>query len=291
MNSTRSRVGYVITDKIRIDTSGGSREILHRLRNIETLLQTQSERITALSSEARRSSLHAHDAATPRSQQSLAMTDIHSQAWPSSHLNGPSDYSNLPPLTIPVKHKTSSSYLLTLPSVKSLIGEYPTDLFFRFELKSQLPPQLSLELFQPASAVAIEREITDELVLFFFAYVHPHHPILDRDEFEICYARFLEDGPDFSHESILCMVVLALGAVASAAPDPEIFKQSPPGMEYMQYAMPTLVSISAWSFSSSMLAAQALVLASVYFAFIVRPLQSWRLIYSASTILQINRVG
>ncbi|RAO71603.1 uncharacterized protein BHQ10_007615 [Talaromyces amestolkiae] len=150
---------------------------------------------------------------------------------------------------------------------------------------------LSLELFQPASPVSIEREITDELVVFFFAYVHPNHPILDRDEFEICYARFLEDGPDFSHESILCMVVLALGAVASAAPDPELFKESPPGMEYMQYTMPTLVSISAWSFSSSMLAAQALVLASVYFAYIVRPLQSWRLIYSASTILQINRVG
>jgi hypothetical protein len=235
--------------------------------------------------------LHAHDAATPRSQQSLAIADVNSQAWSSSHLNGPSDYSNLPPLTIPIKHKTSSSYLLTLPSVKALIGEYPTDLFFRFELRSQLPPQLSLERFQPASPVAIEQEITDELVLFFFAYVHPNHPILDRDEFEICYARFLENGPDISHESILCMVVLALGAVASAAPDPEIFKESPPGMEYMQYAMPTLVSISAWSVSSSMLAAQGLVLASVYFAYIVRPLQSWRLIYSASTILQINRVG
>lgn len=216
---------------------------------------------------------------------------MNSQAWPSSDLNGPSDYSNLPPLTIPVKHKTSSSYLLTLPSVKALIGEYPTDIFFRFELRSQLPPQLALDQFHPTSPVDIQREITDELVLCFFAYVHPNHPILDRDDFESYYARFLENGPDYSHESILCMVVLALGAVASAAPDPEVFKTSPPGMEYMQYAMPTLVSISAWSFSSSMLAPQTLVLASVYFAYIVRPLQSWRLIYSASTILQINRVG
>lgn len=139
--------------------------------------------------------------------------------------------------------------------------------------------------------MAVERRITDELVLFFFAYVHPNHPILDRDEFEICYARFLEHGPDFSDESILCMVVLALGAVSPATPHPETFKESPPGMEYIQYAMPKLASISAWSFTSSMLATQALVLASVYFAYIVRPLQSWRLIHSTSTILQINRVG
>ncbi|EED17938.1 C6 finger domain protein, putative [Talaromyces stipitatus ATCC 10500] len=282
---------YDDTPSQRIDTSGGSREILNRLRNIEAILQSQSERITALSNEPQRTPLHVHDAVTPRSQQSVAIVDMHSQTWSSSHLNAPSDYSSLPPLTIPVKHKTSSTYLLNLPAVKSLIGEYPTDLFFRFELRSHLPPQLSLEHSHAASPVNIQREITDELILFFFAYVHPNHPVLDREEFQKHYARFLENGPDHSYESILCMVVLALGAVVSTAPDPEVFKSSPPGMDYMQYAMPTLLSVSAWSFSSSMLAAHALVLASVYFAYIVRPLQSWRLIHSASTMLQINHVG
>ncbi|KAL4894825.1 hypothetical protein BDV59DRAFT_175040 [Aspergillus ambiguus] len=62
-------------------------------------------------------------------------------------------------------------------------------------------------------------------------------------------------------------------------------------MQYIQHAMPTLISMSGWSFSSSILLPQALVLASVYFAYIVRPLQSWRLIHSASTILQTNRFG
>lgn len=148
-----------------------------------------------------------------------------------------------------------------------------------------------MEQAVPSVPFRIQREITDQLVSVFFSIVHPNHPILDPKDFNASYESFLNTGFDYNLESILCMVVLALGAVAAASPDSEVFKTSPPGMEYMQYAMPKLLSLSAWSFSSNMLAAQALVLASVYFAYIVRPLQSWRLIYSASTLLQINRVG
>lgn len=273
----------------RIDTSGGSREILDRLRNIETLIQKQLESMTALSG-AQPGNLS--DATTPQSQDLPMAVDTQSQIWPSSRLAVTSDLSNLPPLTIPVKHKTSSTYLLTLPLVRALIGEYPTDLFFKFELRSCHSPLFTLErCLLPSTSVDIQREVADHLVSVFFSIVHPNHPILDPKGFKQYYERFLDTTPDHSPESTLCMVVLALGAVAIATPDPETFKTSPPGMEYIQYSMPTLISLSAWSFSSSMVATQALVLASVYFAYIVRPLQSWRLIHSASTILQINRVG
>ena len=53
-------------------------------------------------------------------------------------------------------------------------------------------------------------------------------------------------------------------------------------------ALPILMSLSSWTFSWTILLPQALVLSSVYFAYIVRPLQSWRLIYSASTILKFK---
>jgi hypothetical protein len=273
----------------RIDASGGSREILDRLRNIETLVQKQSECITALSGAQIRS---LSDETTSQSQHSPAAVDMQSQMWSSSRPGVSPDLSNLPPLTIPVKHKTSSTYLLTLPSVRALIGDYPTDLFFRFELRSCHSPLFSLETcLLPTASVNIQREIADHLVSAFFSVVHPNHPILDPKDFKNCYERFLEMGPDHSSESTLCMVVLALGAVATATPDLEAFKTSPPGMEYIQHSMPTLISLSAWSLPSSMVVAHALVLASVYFAYIVRPLQSWRLIHSASTVLQINRVG
>ncbi|KAL5355640.1 putative C6 finger domain protein [Aspergillus floccosus] len=269
----------------RIDSTGGSREILNRLRAIEALLQSQSERITALSSENRAPSFSVHDQTSPASQQYLVVEDTHQYARPPQS----SALSNLPPLTIPVKHKTSSTFLLTLPPVKSLVGDYPTDLFFRLESRCPLPPQLSLDQWPSPIPLDIERD--DDLVSVFFSLVHPNHPILDRQDFERIYEKFVETGPDYNLESILCLVVLALGAVATAPPNPQTFQESPPGMHYIQHAMPTLISLSAWSFPSSILLPQALVLASVYFAYIVRPLQSWRLMHAASTILQTNRSG
>jgi hypothetical protein len=204
----------------------------------------------------------------------------------------PSDLPDLPPLTIPVKHKTSSNYLLGLPAMKALIGEYPTDLFFLLESRNKLPPELSFDKWPVSPPAAdIRRDVADELVATFFATGHQNHPILDRDEFQQVYTQFWETGPDSSIGSALCMVIFAIGTVAGANPDPNVFSNTPPGMQYMQYAMPTLISLSSWSFSYSLLLPQALVLASIYFAYIVRPLQSWRLIYSASTILQFKLSG
>ncbi|KAF5011680.1 hypothetical protein FDECE_2218 [Fusarium decemcellulare] len=209
--------------------------------------------------------------------------------WAYSSAGMPSD---LPPLTIPVKHKTSSSYLLGLPAVKALIGEYPRDLFFLLESRNKLPPELSFDDWpRERPWIRIDRGLADNLVSSFFASAHNCHPILDRDQFEHVYSRFLENGPDTSIASALCMIVFALGTVAVSHPDPVTFSTSPPGMCYMQHALPTLIAQSSWSFSYALLLPQALVLASVYFAYIVRPLQSWRLIYSASTILQFKLSG
>jgi len=213
-------------------------------------------------------------------------------SWTYSGLDFQPDLPNLPPLTIPFKHKTSSSYLLSLPPVKSLIGVYPTDLFFLLESKAQLPPELSFETWPaPKQPVDIDRNLADDLVSIFFASAHHNHPILDADEFRDLYSCFLENGPDSSAETALCMVVLALGAVAGSGPDAHVFYNSPPGLRYMQHAMPILLSQSSWSFTCSLILPQALVLASVYFAYIVRPLQSWRLIYFATTILQFKLSG
>ncbi|KAJ5086232.1 C6 finger domain protein [Penicillium alfredii] len=280
----------------RIDTSGGTREILSRLREIETLLQTQSDRISTLSASTPGSS-YGPTQASP-THPSVPIADLPSNVavsstpWPLAGLDVPPQLPDLPPLTIPVKHKTSSSYLLSLPPVKSLIGEYPTDLFFLLESRNPLPPELSFEQWPvPPASIDIQRETADELVSIFFASAHHHHPILDPGEFQEMYNKFLETGPDKGTASALCMVVLALGAVATVRPDSTRFSQSPPGMQYMHHAMPTLLSQSSWYFSCSLLLPQALVLASVYFAYIVRPLQSWRLIYSATTILQFKLSG
>lgn len=235
---------------------------------------------------------------SPQSQSSAPIAGIWEAArsqyssWSIPGFAAQSDVPDLPPLTIPVKHKTSSSYLLGLPAMKTLIGDYPTDLFFLLESKNPLPPELSFDQWAAASpSIDVSRDMADELVDTFFSTAHHNHPVLDQYEFEQIYSQFWETGPDSSISSALCMVIFALGTVARADADPDRFNTSPPGMQYMQHAMPTLIALSSWSFTYSLLLPQTLVLASIYFAYIVRPLQSWRLIYSACTIVQFKLSG
>jgi len=199
------------------------------------------------------------------------------------------ELAELPPLTIPVGHKTSSNYLLRLPAMKQLIGEYPGDLFFLLESRNPLPPEISLHATPaPLTSAELDKEVLDRLVSAFFSQAYHCHPILDRNEFHGIYQAFLENANPWSIESVLCLVVFAIGAATLAPSGAQGFEVSPPGMAYMQAALPMLMSMSSWSFSYSILLPQALVLASVYFAYIIRPLQSWRLVYSASSLLQFK---
>ncbi|KAF5589989.1 C6 finger domain-containing protein [Fusarium pseudocircinatum] len=170
-----------------------------------------------------------------------------------------------------------------------LVGEYPTNLFFLLESQSPLPPELSPEQSQnPLPPFQIERPVLDHLVATFFSSVHVSHPVLDQAEFTEIYERFLVKGADSSTESALCMTVFALGAVSGQPIGSCHPFTSPNDTEYMKYALPTLMLRSLWLFSFDLTLAQALVLASVYFAYIVRPLHSWRLIYLATNLLQLK---
>lgn len=308
---------YDDTPSQRIDSSGGSREIIGRLQDIEAMLQNHLPDITALASgvqtivsqsasavaatspESQTSTLQAarilsHDLAGARSAQAWpSPMQLEPQPQPQQELTGVAD-PELAPLTIPVGHKTSSNYLLRLPPMKQLIGEYPADLFFLLESRNPLPPEMPVHptaaSMNPLSPDELDRSVLDCLVSAFFSDVHHCHPILDKNEFDRIYQAFLDSyyADPWSIESVLCLVVFALGAATLAPPGAEGFQASPPGMVYMQAALPTLISMSSWSVSYSLLLPQALVLASVYFAYIIRPLQSWRLVYSASSLLQFK---
>lgn len=249
------------------------------------MLEYQSDTLASLT-ETRRASVHLLNETSPQSHSSLPTSNLYPTGW--------SVAEQLPPLTIPVKHRTSSSYLLTLPAIRSLIGENPPGLFFQLESKHPVPKGLSLDglsmVTQSRATLDLTQQHTDELVSSFFATAHTNHPLLDREEFEAIYFSFLHSEPDTSIECALCMIVFSLGAVASSSQSPD-FDESPPGIQYMQRALPTLISLSSWSFTSSLLLPQALVLASLYFAYIVRPLQSWKLIQAASSNLQLRLSG
>ncbi|KAJ5233998.1 uncharacterized protein N7469_005764 [Penicillium citrinum] len=284
MSFTRKRVPVACSFcRSRIDTSGGTREILGKLNNIERILQDHSSLISDIRKEDNRASSNDYIRSSSDNTISHAAgipSNTRASSWTLAEIQHDSDI-NVPPLTIPPEHKTSSSYLLGLPEVKSLVGEYPADLFFRLESKDPL----SFETQQP---IHIDQSHATDLVNSFFLSAHQHHPILDQSEFWDTFSRFIESGPDSSIESALCMVVLAIGEVTLTPVESLSLGSSPPGMQYIQHAMPTLLFQSSWSFSLNLALPQALVLSSIYFAYIVRPLQSWRMIYSAATILQIQ---
>lgn len=301
-------MNFDILTVARFEESGGSSaEILNRLQGIESLLESHSQSMEVLSTELQSRLAHVENTSgSPLSHSStidaatLLSTLSASRAQHSDGAAAPSPWfydapgfqsaaADLPVLTIPAKHITSSNYLLCLPEMRALIGEYPTNLFSSLESRNPLPREFAFDGWQISpSAVHIDREITDYLVSVFFSEVHPCHPILDHDSFSRIYSRFLDTGVDTSIESVLCLVVFALGSIALPLDRPQDLHTNAPGMQYMQSAMPTLIAMSSWSFDWNMVLPQSLVLASIYFAYIVRPLQSWRLVYSASTILQFK---
>jgi len=282
---------YIIDAKViaisfqiyRIDTTGGTREILGKLNNIERILKDHSSLISDIRKKDNQASSNEYIRSSSDNNINHAdgmPSNTRASAWALAEIQHDSDI-NVPPLTIPPEHKTSSSYLLGLPGVKSLVGDYPADLFFRLESRDPL----SFETQQP---IHIDQSHAADLVNSFFLSAHQHHPILDQSEFWDTFSQFIESGPDSSIESALCMVVLAIGEVTLTPGERLSLGSSPPGMQYIQHAMPTLLFQSSWSFSLNLALPQALVLSSIYFAYIVRPLQSWRMIYSAATILQIQ---
>ncbi|KEZ42008.1 hypothetical protein SAPIO_CDS6401 [Scedosporium apiospermum] len=236
----------------RIDTSGGTREILHKLRHIESALDLHTRAVDALSSELQlRAAQEDVQGTSPNSHTSSVpgvgnRLNVPLTPWPSQACDRQPDVSALPPLEIPHKHKTSSSYLLGLPAMKALVGDYPNDLFFLLESKNPLPPQLSFEsLPSPAPPIRVDRETADCLVDSFFATAHANHPVLDEESFRRIYLAFLDRGVDSSVESAMCLSVLAVGAASMVSPETRDFSASPPGMEFMQHAMPTLLSLSS----------------------------------------------
>jgi hypothetical protein len=274
----------------------------HHLPGISTLtsgvqaIVSQSPTLSATSPASQASTLQAarilsHDLAGAGSAAQSWPLPMHMEQQP--QLPGVADV-ELPPLTIPVGHKTSSNYLLRLPAMKQLIGEYPADLFFLLESRNPMPPEMPANYaapsMNPLPAAELSKDVLDRLVCAFFSHDDHTHPILDKDDFRRIYQEFLENyySDPWCIEYVLCLVVFALGAAKLASPGAEGFQSSPPGMVYMQAALPTLVSMSSWSVNYSLLLPQALVLASVYFAYIIRPLQSWRLVYSASSLLQFK---
>ncbi|KAK2744637.1 hypothetical protein FQN57_004242 [Myotisia sp. PD_48] len=290
----------------RLDSSMPSASMARRMERIEELLKSHSEAISALT---RHVTVAPAPTILPEEHPDIAAYPLQSLSQipnPSSNganANSPADSrhsgthgaprsagspsyaTDLPLFAIPQKHLTSTNSLLGLPTVKALVGEFPADFFFRLESQRLSPAGW---VSGPKDLPFLNRDVTDLLVTTFFSVVHPCHPILDREEFFSLYEGVLANGLHLNLESALCLVVLALGVVASQPPGADTRNGDwAPGMEYFQPALQILVSESTCSFGSSLLLPQGLIFGGVYFAYLTQPLHSWKLIHLASTNTQL----
>ncbi|CAI7572668.1 unnamed protein product [Penicillium glandicola] len=197
---------------------------------------------------------------------------------------------DIPPMSIPIGHTTTTEYMLHMNRVKTLFGEFPPDLFIRAESKRHMPHQLS---FVPGIITASQLPIIDEAITYplveaYFKYVHVEMPILDKDQFLGLYDHHIRAGLSVDCDSALCLAVIALGSAALEQVDPTK-SSSPcwvPGADFISPALQILMNEYLLSFCPTVTLPQSLILISKYFGFLLRPLQSWKLVHMASTSIQ-----
>lgn len=109
---------------------------------------------------------------------------------------------------IPEEHSTSTTWLLSLPTPRSLLGDYPDRYFHSLEKNSTVPIADDSN-GTPSLEVAREYETWDVFADRYFSAAHCHYPVLPRHEFERMLQEQGVEGKTL--ESAVVLLVLALG--------------------------------------------------------------------------------
>jgi Fungal Zn(2)-Cys(6) binuclear cluster domain len=294
-----------VLNLVRHDERDPSEADLQRFDRIEELLSEHSAAIKDLhqSSTLSASTSSPTTTSTPRSDfcdtvsNNLAQRPQYqstlstSSTWaPNNSDSVPSHHQadDVPPLTIPLGHQTSTSSLLMLPQMRSLVGDFPEEFVFLIEDSRPLPMPLQsighpLEELAP-DCFLIDRTFADDCLEHFLTLVHPFRPFLDRDDLMARYEESMSQGLQYDNNSALFLSIFALGATATDPIDRNRNIYS--GDKFVQAALRILFSSWAVSFNGNLVLCQALVLCALYFTYLVEPLPAWKLIHMASTNIQ-----
>lgn len=193
-----------------------------------------------------------------------------------------------PSITIPLGHQTSTSNILILPQLRSLLGDYPEEFFFKVEASrpraAAARSMMGPEGHRLHEEFHIERSDADAYFESYLARVHPYHPFLDRHDVIMHYEEYMNRGLGFDDPSALVLALLALGATVTDPIDKKDEDRS--GEGFIQKALKIAFASWTFAFSGDVLISQTLVLCALYFTYTVEPLMSWRLIHMASTSIQ-----
>jgi hypothetical protein len=187
---------------------------------------------------------------------------------------------------IPFQHSATSMSLMSLPPIQAVIGQLPKTYFHDLEESTPLPSSLDLVNPEPINWPSFAPELLQELADAYFRDVSPHIPLFSRQDYDILQNDLLGNGPAQDIETAICLCIWALGCVASHSSEAANSKgqkqaEEDLGLAFFQPALRIILSKSIWGFTPNLRVCQALFLAGTYFAYLGRPLHSWRMIYTA----------
>lgn len=190
---------------------------------------------------------------------------------------------------MPSGHSGTLCWLLSLPTLRAVLGDFPKSHFYELEEDIALP--LPLDLFQPLPLEwpSLEPVRMRELADAYFDKNSSHLPLLTRHYYEELQGGLLSRGLQRDLETAICLCVCALGCVASnpdtgdlASPAEEL------GLELFAIALRIIMANLALRFTPSVQFCQALMLAALYFDGLGRPLHAWKMThYAGQQLLQL----
>ena len=256
-----------------------------------SMLEEQGQKLSEIS-------LTASYGSTPASLHSIRSSPLIPAASPASasnrSLEGSGTSLDNTQFLIPCGHTATLAWLLSLPAIRSVIGDIPGGYFYELEENSPLPRPLDLVQPMPLDWPHLEPGLLRELSDAYFDEVSPHLPLFTRQYYEGLLDSMMENGPTEDIDSAICLCVCALGCITSHSTEgPERLSDRAEdlGLRFFQPALCIILSKTVWGFTSNMQICQALVLAGTYFSYLGRPLHSWKMIhYAAHKFLQLVNV-
>jgi len=180
---------------------------------------------------------------------------------------------------MPKEHTTPALHLLSWPLIRDLVpkGRYEPVNLAQIEMDRE-----PLDLSNPKK---LDLTHADRYVAAYFKGVNVWYACVNPFSWTSLYRRARAHEFRQGGESCVALLVLALGQASLAGSiSLQPRDREPPGLNYFAWAWALLPNLFV---RTTLLSTQCHVLASAYLLYIVRPLEAWNMLSSASSKLQL----
>ncbi|KAI4603270.1 hypothetical protein KJ359_006063 [Pestalotiopsis sp. 9143b] len=187
-----------------------------------------------------------------------------------------------PTFLIPKGHTSLTTTILAVPQLRDQLGDFPRDYFYRLEENQPLPVSLRSAQTDRSAWPPLRETVLSKLSENYFQNVHSRQPLLSPSTFQLLQSKLLKNEPMADGEAAICLLVYALGAIATPIASTPEASEGSLGLGFFRPALALILHEYTWNFRPDLVVCQGLLLAGSYFSYLGRPLHSWRMVYLAS---------